>query len=349
MLEKDNKQQKKKMGLGRGLGSLFTEEISDPDTVTQVVSNESPVPQTIETAQQNTNKEADLPTTAAATSAPIPAQQAVAEVDPSAHKMRIWNVDITKVEPNKDQPRKDFDGQKIAELSQSIKEQGILQPIVVRRRENGIYEIIAGERRWRAAQLAGVMEVPVIIKEADNKQVREWALIENIQREDLNPVEEAEAYNQLLNEHHYTHQALAERMGKDRATITNALRLLMLPRDIRDLLREQKISAGHAKVLLGLENTELQRTIVKDILKKGLSVRAVEKEVAKAKKGELKSSDEGREVEARLVENMGQELQKKLGTKVKIDYSGGRGKIVIHFYSDDELTQITDKIKGNTN
>lgn len=348
MLEKDNKLQKKKMGLGRGLGSLFTEEISDPDTVTQVVSNESPVPQVAETTGESSNNTNVNAEKAVAASSTTPPQQAAAEVDPNTLKMRIWSVDITKVEPNKDQPRKDFDAQKIAELSQSIREQGILQPIVVRRRESGSYEIIAGERRWRAAQMAGLMEVPVIIKDADNKQVREWALIENIQREDLNPVEEAEAYSQLLNEHNYTHQALAERMGKDRATVTNALRLLMLPRDIRDLLREQKISSGHAKVLLGLENVELQRAIVKDILKKGLSVRAVEKEVAKAKKGELKSSDQGREIEARLVESMGQELQKKLGTKVKIDYFGGRGKIVINFYSDDELTQITDKIKGHT-
>lgn len=333
MLDKDKAQKKK--GLGRGLGSLFTEEISDPDTVTDVVSDTSPVPQKTETAP--------VPTaTPAAPSAP--AQQASAEVDAVPFKQRIWSIDIAKVEPNKDQPRKDFDGEKIGELANSIKEQGILQPIVARKREDGQYEIIAGERRWRAAQLAGLREVPVILKEADNKQVREWALIENIQREDLNPMEEAEAYSQLLNDHNYTHQALAERMGKDRATITNALRMLMLPKDIRDLLREQKISSGHAKALLGLENSELQRAIVKDILKKGLSVRAVEKEVSKAKKGDLKASDENKDLHTQLVHSMGEDLQKKLGTKVKIDYFGGRGKIVIQFYSDDELTKIFDTI-----
>lgn len=344
MLDKDIKsQQHKKKGLGRGLGSLFTEENSSPDSVPDAPTEITPVPQISEavSVQQSNNSPAVSELQGSA-----PAQQASAEVETVPFKQRIWSIDIAKVEPNKDQPRKDFDQAKIAELSQSIKEQGILQPITCRKREDGQYEIIAGERRWRAAQLAGLREVPVILKDADNKQVREWALIENIQREDLNPIEEAEAYSQLLNDHNYTHQALAERMGKDRATITNMLRMLMLPKDIRDLLREQKISSGHAKALLSLENSELQRAIVKDILKKGLSVRAVEKEVSKAKKGGLKSDDEGREVETRLVENMGQEMQKKLGTKVKIDYFGGRGKIVINFYSDEELTTICEKIKG---
>lgn len=332
MLDKDKTQKKK--GLGRGLGSLFTEEISDPESVSEVVSDNTPVPQKAETAP--------VPTATPVTT--VPAQQASAEVDSVPFKQRIWNIDIAKIDANKDQPRKDFDGEKIQELANSIKEQGILQPIVARKREDGQYEIIAGERRWRAAQVAGLREVPVILKEADNKQVREWALIENIQREDLNPIEEAEAYSQLLNDHNYTHQALAERMGKDRATITNSLRMLMLPKDIRELLREQKISSGHAKALLGLENQELQRAIVKDILKKGLSVRAVEKEVSKAKKGELRASDESKDLHTQLVQSMGEDLQKKLGTKVKIDYFGGRGKIVIQFYSDDELTKICDTI-----
>lgn len=331
MLDKDKSQKKK--GLGRGLGSLFTDEISHPEAAQEAVSEASSVPQ-----------KSERPASATPTASTVPAQQASANVETVPFQQRIWSIDIAKIEPNKDQPRKDFDGDKIAELAQSIKEQGIIQPIVARKREDGMYEIIAGERRWRAAQVAGLREVPVIFKEADNKQVREWALIENIQREDLNPIEEAEAYSQLLTDHSYTHQALAERMGKDRATITNALRLLMLPKDIRELLREQKISAGHAKALLGLENVELQRAIVKDILKKGLSVRAVEKEVMKAKRGGLKAEDEKRDLETELVQSMGQDIQKKLGTKVRIDYFGGRGKIVINFYSDDELTKIYDII-----
>jgi ParB family transcriptional regulator, chromosome partitioning protein len=332
MLDKDMKNQKKKTGLGRGLGSLFGEEISDPNTVAEVTSEE---PQ-----KSPTNETTPVPQ--------APPQQASADTETTPYKQRIWSVDIGKVTANKDQPRKDFDPEKLAELASSIKEQGILQPIIARKNEEGAYEIIAGERRWRAAQLAGLREVPVILKEADNKQIQEWALIENIQREDLNPIEEAEAYSQLLNDHQYTHQVLADRMGKDRATVTNALRLLMLPKDIRELLREHKISAGHAKALLGLENVELQRAITKDILKKGLSVRAVEKEVSKVKKGGLRAEDQGREVEERLAENMGQELQKKLGTKVKIDYFKGRGKITISFYSDDELTSICEKIKGQS-
>lgn len=333
MLDKDQKITKKKMGLGRGLGSLFSED--QESSVAPADEGIDPISQSLQAAETPADAKTELQ-----------AMKLAADAELQSSKYRIWNVDIAKVTPNKDQPRKDFDQQKITELAQSIKEQGILQPIVVRRHESGNYEIIAGERRWRAAQVAGLKEVPVVIKEADDKQVREWALIENIQREDLNPMEEAEAYSQLIENHGLTHQVLAERMGKDRATITNALRLLLLPKDLRALLREQKISSGHAKALLSLENPELQRAIAKDILKKGLSVRAVEKEVSKAKKGTLKSEDEGREVEARLVESMGQELQKKLGTRVKVDYFGGRGKIAIYFYSDEELTTLCEKIKG---
>ncbi|MCB9072664.1 MAG: ParB/RepB/Spo0J family partition protein [Bdellovibrionaceae bacterium] len=335
MLEKDNKNTKKKSGLGRGLGSLFGEEISDPNTVANITAN---APAELTNTPESAQKPSATPVPTA------PPQQATAETVP--FKQRIWSIDIAKISSNKEQPRKDFDAEKISELAASIKEQGILQPIVARKIGEGNYEIIAGERRWRAAQVAGLKEIPVILKEADDKQVREWALIENIQREDLNPIEEAEAYSQLLDHHGYTHQGLAERMGKDRVTITNALRLLLLPKDLRELLREQKISPGHAKALLGLENIELQRAITKDILKKGLSVRAVEKEVSKAKKGGLKTEDQGREVEDRLVDSMGTDLQKRLGTRVKIDYFKGRGKIVINFYSDDELTTICEKIKG---
>lgn len=345
-LEK-SKEAKKKQRLGRGLGSLFSEEITEPgamEDATGETHTPAPVPTkvtTVTTAPVVESVVAVTPATPAVVAAPPVVEPAVPP------GQRIWTVGIDKVFPNKEQPRKDFDTEKIQELSNSIKEQGILQPITVRKLDSG-YEIIAGERRWRAAQVAGLHEVPVIVKEADNKKVLEWALIENIQREDLNPIEEAEAYNQLIQEFGYTHQQLAERMGKERTTITNALRLLTLAKDVRDLIREQKISTGHAKVLLGLEILEQQRALAKDIMQKGLSVRALEKEVVRIKKGitEPEQTPEGA-VSERMVESLATELQKKLGTKVKIDYADGKGRVVINFYSNEELTSLVERVKGH--
>jgi ParB family transcriptional regulator, chromosome partitioning protein len=329
MLDPDkNKDAKKKHGLGRGLGSLFSEEDLAPAA-----------PEATSDATTPTS----APTPVAAPTAP--AQQAVASEPNVPAGQRIWSIAVDKIFPNKEQPRKEFDQEKIKELAASIKEQGILQPITVRKTEAGKYEIIAGERRWRSAQAAGLHEVPVIIKEADNKKVLEWALIENIQREDLNPIEEAEAYNQLILEFSYTHQALADKMGKERATITNALRILTLAKDVRELIREQKISQGHAKVLLGLENLEQQRQLAQEIVKKGFSVRATEKEVAALKKGE-KTSEKIESPADRMAETLAVELQKTLGTRVKIEYSEGKGRVLISFYSDDELTSLVEKIKG---
>lgn len=359
MLETDkNKSVKKKQGLGRGLGSLFGEEINEPaavdnvmNDVSKVSSTPTPIPDLPPEPAAAAPAAPAAPTTINIPGwipAPVP-QQAIATVatePPVPPGQRIWSIAVDKIFPNKEQPRKDFAPEKIAELAASIKEQGILQPITVRKTESGKYEIIAGERRWRSAQAAGLHEVPVIIREADNKKVLEWALIENIQREDLNPIEEAEAYNQLIIDFNYTHQALAEKMGKDRATVTNALRILTLAKEVRELIREQKISQGHAKVLLGLENSELQKQLAQEIVKKGLSVRAVEKEVAALKKG--RSLDEKADGPAeRMVETLSTDLQKSLGTRVKIDYSEGKGRITINFYSDDELTSLVEKIKGH--
>ncbi len=325
-----NKDIKKKQRLGRGLGSLFTDEITEPGMVDEATG---------ETSAKNSEENFKT----VVIQAPV-----AAAAEAIGATQRIWTVAIEKIIPNKDQPRKEFDAEKIKELAASIKEQGILQPIVARKLESGEYEIIAGERRWRAAQVAGAHEVPVILKEADNKKVLEWALIENIQREDLNPIEEAEAYNQLIGSYQYTHQALADKMGKERATISNALRLLTLSREVRELIREQKISAGHAKALLSLENTEQQRELAKEIVTRGLSVRAVEKEVSALKKGSPLDENSEESVSDRLVEMMAEDLQKIFGTRVKIDYTEGKGKIVIQFYSDEGLTAIIDKMKAST-
>lgn len=187
-------------------------------------------------------------------------------------------------------------------------------------------------------------EVPVIIKEADNKKVLEWALIENIQRESLNPIEEAEAYSQLLKDYNYTHQQLAERVGKDRATISNALRTLALPKEVRDLVRTRQLSTGHAKALSGLENPEQLKQLAKQIVAKSLSVRATEKEVARIKSNKATPTVSSTP-SSRQAEHLSSEIQKALGTRVKIDYKEGKGKVTIHFYSDDELTIISEKLK----
>ncbi len=334
MLESEkNKDFKKKNRLGRGLGSLFTDDISEPGMVQEATAE--PSDEGFKTVV------IQAPVIIEAPPVPVP----VVETVPATQ--RIWSVAIEKIIPNKDQPRKEFDAEKIKELAASIKEQGILQPIVARKLESGEYEIIAGERRWRAAQVAGVHEIPVILKEADNKKVLEWALIENIQREDLNPIEESEAYNQLIGSFHYTHQELADKMGKERATISNALRLLTLSKDVRELIREQKITTGHAKALLSLENLEQQRNLARDIVTRGLSVRAVEKEVSLLKKGGTSLSKETATVSDRLVENMAEDLQKVFGTRVKIDYAEGKGRIIVQFYTDEGLTDIVGKMKGN--
>ena len=328
---KDKNFQKKR--LGRGLGSLFTDEITETGMVQEATGEPE------ESFRTVVIQAPSIPSTVSAP--PAVAAEAIGATQ------RIWSIAIEKIIPNKDQPRKEFDAEKIKELAASIKEQGILQPIVTRRLESGEYEIIAGERRWRAAQVAGVHEIPVILKEADNKKVLEWALIENIQREDLNPIEESEAYNQLIGTYHYTHQELADKMGKERATISNSLRLLTLSKEVRELIREQKISAGHAKALLSLENLEQQRNLAREIVTRGLSVRAVEKEVAQIKKGGSPSIKEENTVSDRLVENMAEDLQKVFGTRVKIDYADGKGKIVVQFYTDEGLTDIVAKMKGN--
>lgn len=337
MLE-NNKDNKKKHGLGRGLGSLFGEELSAPTEETQqkVTTTSAPV------------KTTAAPTVEAATGSAVTPNTTKVETGTVDLSARVWTVSIDKLIPNKDQPRKDFAQDKISELAASIREQGILQPITVRSLDQGRYEIIAGERRWRAAQAAGLHEVPVIVKEADNKKVLEWALIENIQRENLNPIEEAEAYSQLLDEHNYTHQELATKLGKERATISNALRLLTLTKDVRDMVREQKISVGHAKVLLALEDSGQQKQLAQQIIKKSLSVRATEREVAALKSNNSTVAAFAEPTTAdRLAQAMSSELQKSLGTRVNIDYVEGKGKVTIHFYSDAELTKIADRLRGH--
>ncbi|MBQ6036445.1 MAG: ParB/RepB/Spo0J family partition protein [Lachnospiraceae bacterium] len=255
------------------------------------------------------------------------------------------NVKIRLVEPNRDQPRKDFDEQSLQELADSISLHGIIQPLIVRKKDQH-YEIIAGERRWRAAKLAGLKEVPVIIKDYSEEEIAEISLIENIQRSDLNPIEEAKAYEKLINSYGLTQESLAERISKSRTVVTNALRLLRLPEDVQELLEKGIISTGHAKVILGAETAEQQSWLARQIADMNLSVRETEKLLKAAEKPDKKPTVKKKLRTTAEYEKVEKQLKETLGTKVRIDRSADNaGKIVIDFYSLDDIERILTHIK----
>ncbi|MCQ2530341.1 MAG: ParB/RepB/Spo0J family partition protein [Lachnospiraceae bacterium] len=244
------------------------------------------------------------------------------------------------LEPNKDQPRKTFDDERIAELAESIKQYGIIQPIIVSKKDD-YYQIIAGERRWRAAKKAGLKEVPVVIKEYTDKEIAEISLIENIQREDLNPIEEAQSYKQLIEDYNLTQEELAQRVSKSRTVITNAMRLLKLHPEVQQMLIAGELSAGHARALLGLEKPEQQLKLAKDIVEKSLSVRQTEdlvKALSEKKPKKEKATEDKMDFVYRDLEK---KLTSVLGTKVKLSHNEkGKGKIEISYFSDDELDRL---------
>lgn len=255
-------------------------------------------------------------------------------------------VNITKVEPNREQPRKNFDEDALLELSESIKQYGLLQPILVQDRKD-YYEIIAGERRWRAAKLAGLKQVPVIIKNLTDQEIVEISLIENIQRENLNPIEEAQAYKRLLNEFHLKQDEVAERVSKSRTAVTNSMRLLKLSDDVQRMVIDEMITTGHARALLGVENPAEQYNLAQRIFDEKLSVREVEKIVKNmgkpVKPKKEKVVDKSMQV---IYDDISEKLKTQLGTKVNIvPKEDGSGKIEIEFYSHDELDRILDLMK----
>ena len=249
-------------------------------------------------------------------------------------------VKVTKIEPNKEQPRKNFDEDALIELSESIKQHGVLQPILVQERK-GYYEIIAGERRWRAAKLAGLKEVPVIIKKFSEQEIVEISLIENIQRENLNPIEEAIAYKRLLTEFNLKQDEVAERVSKSRTAVTNSMRLLKLDERVQEMVIEEKLSTGHARALLGIEDLELQYQTACKVFDEKMSVRDVEKLVKamNVPKKEIKKP----EINQIIYEDMSEKLKQIMGTKVQIlPKNNEKGKIEIEYYSSDELERIID-------
>ena len=246
---------------------------------------------------------------------------------------------IDEIRPNTFQPRKDFDEEAINELAVSIQEKGIIQPIVVRKNINA-YEIIVGERRWRAAQRVGLTKIPVIIKDVSDREALELALVENLQREGLNPIEEASAYGQLIEDFGLTHEEISKRIGKERSTVTNQLRLLKLPEEVREALIKGEITAGHARALLGLESPNKMKEVLEAIRKDKLSVRKTEKLVQKLL-GDKQTSIKSHDIDP-YIKHLTDELKKALGTQVKIIDKGGEGKIEIEYYSKDELERLIE-------
>lgn len=250
-------------------------------------------------------------------------------------------VKITKVEPNREQPRKHFDEDALQELADSIKQFGLLQPILVQDRKD-YYEIIAGERRWRAAKLAGLKEVPVIIKNYTEQEIVEIALIENIQREDLNPIEEAQAYKKLLTEFNLKQDEVAERVSKSRAAVTNSIRLLKLGEKVQQMLIDDMITTGHARALLAVENEEEQYTLAQKIFDEKLNVREVEKLVKNLHKAPKPKKLDDKALQA-IYQDIEEKLKQTLSTKVAVTSKGnGAGKIEIEFYSHDDLDRLLE-------
>lgn len=257
-------------------------------------------------------------------------------------------VKITMVEPNRKQPRKNFDEDTLQELSDSIRQFGLIQPILVQDRKDH-YEIIAGERRWRAAKMAGLKEVPVIIRDYSEQEIMEISLIENIQREDLNPIEEAQAYKRLLEEFHLKQDEVAERVSKSRAAVTNSIRLLKLSDEVQQMVIDDMISTGHARALLAIDNPEEQYALAQKIFDEKLSVRDVEKMVKnihKPAKANKKEASEDKTMEA-IYMDIEEKLKTRLSTKVTVTSKGeGAGKIEIEFYSHEDLDRLMDMM-GN--
>ena len=251
-------------------------------------------------------------------------------------------LDIESIRPSARQPRKHFDDARLDELAETIRNQGILQPLVVRSSDKGGFELIAGERRWRAAQRAGLHQVPAVVRETSESQAFELALVENLQREDLNPIEEAEAFQYMMAEHGHTQESLSSRVGKDRSTVANALRLLKLPPSVRAMVREGRLSMGHARALLGLDNDQSIERLARQAASRNLSVRQVEAMVKRERAGDPRPAQPQQSPAAR---DLVHRLEQALAARVKLVQSSPKsGRLEIHYASLDELDTVLAKI-----
>ena len=306
-----------KKGLGKGLGAIFGEDV-------------------VKDNKEETEKKAKAKAEA----------KAAEEMD---EKGRILMLKLDLVQPNKEQPRKTFDEEKINELAESIKNYGVLQPLLVQKNDS-FYEIIAGERRWRAAKAAVLKEVPAVLKEYSKQEAMEISLIENVQRADLNPIEEALGYRQLIDEFGLTQEEIAVRVAKSRTAITNTMRLLKLDEQIQNMLVQGVITSGHARALLSLEDTQMQLKAAKEILDKKLSVRETERLVKRLQKeasGEKKEEKKKDETLALIYQDLEDRMKSVMGTKVSIhNKDKNKGRIEIEYYSEAELERIVEMIES---
>ena len=306
-----------KKGLGKGLGAIFGEDV-------------------VKEIKEETEKKAKAKAEA----------KVAEEMD---EKGRILMLKLDLVQPNKEQPRKTFDEEKINELAESIKNYGVLQPLLVQKNDS-FYEIIAGERRWRAAKAAGLKEVPAVLKEYSKQEAMEISLIENVQRADLNPIEEALGYKQLIDEFGLTQEDIAVRVAKSRTVITNTMRLLKLDEQIQNMLVQGVITSGHARALLSLEDTQMQLKAAKEILDKKLSVRETERLVKRLQKeasGEKKEEKKKDETLALIYQDLEDRMKSVMGTKVSIhNKDKNKGRIEIEYYSEAELERIVEMIES---
>ena len=279
----------------------------------------------------------------------------LSETPATAANEELREVDIDLIEPNNVQPRTRFDETQLDELAQSIKTNGVVQPILVRKTDGGRYQIVAGERRWRAAQRAGLQRIPSVIRDVPDDKMLELALIENIQRQELNAIEEAYAYKRLIETFNLTQETVAQRVGRDRTFVTNYLRLLRLPEDIQRLVEENKLSMGHARALLGIDDADRQRQIARSIIDRSLSVRDTERAVKRVVAGEdsnpppaASSAERGGDANTRAAES---KLRRRLGTQVHIlpNQSGEGGKIEVQYYNENDLQRLYELIIGPQN
>ena len=348
-----------KRGLGRGLGAFFGEEVTKEEI--PAVKRQ---PKTVEKKEQNSDSATEHKETevkppvrkkkesgAEKKSAEPVVVEKIVEVETIVEKVVEKVVEkpveqtlkIALIEPNSEQPRKNFDEEALKELADSIKEYGILQPLLVQKKDSH-YEIIAGERRWRAAKLAGLVEVPVLIREYDKQRTMEIALIENVQRADLNPIEEALAYQRLIQEFDLTQEEIAGRVSKNRATITNSMRLLKLDPRVQQMLVDEQISSGHARALLGLEDGERQYQAAKKIVQENLSVREVERLVKLLNRPEKEKKEPEKGPDINLIyKQIEENLKTIMGTKVVINRKDkNKGRIEIEYYSQEELERLIE-------
>lgn len=309
----------KRTGLGKGLGAIFGDEVMESAAEEQEARHQAKEKKVQESEKKETDSEVG----------------------------RELMVKVTAIEPNRDQPRKDFNEEAMGELAESMKQYGVLQPLLVQKKGD-YYEIIAGERRWRAAKLAGLKEVPVVIREYTKQQTMEIALIENVQREDLNPIEEAKAYQRLIQEFELKQEEIAARVGKSRVTITNSMRLLKLDDRVQDMLIQNMISGGHARALLAVEDGQVQFDLAQRVITEGLSVREIEKIVKSlSKKKEPKEKKTEDESLALIFRDLEERMKSAMGTKVSINRKDkNKGRVEIEYYSESELERIVELIES---